>query len=212
MQSYGDTSFSLDLPFSFPFYDGNYTSVTVSNQGVLEFGSAMSAIYNANSDASLIASPVIAPLWASLRTDFTGNDIYVDESVADEVTIRWSATNRADNSPVNFSVTLFQNGNVQFDYGDGNTNLSPTIGISSGDGYYFVLSAFDGASSLTDANSIEFMLTPGRGSVDMGAYEYLGNSADKTPPTIIGTARRPSALTAQWVRALARSRCSFPRH
>ena len=96
----------------------------------------------------------IAPLWASLETNQTGDDIYVNTSVADQVTFRWAATNTADGSPANFAVTLFSNGSIQFYYGAGNTDLSPTVGISAGNGItYQLLSGYSGQATLTNARS-----------------------------------------------------------
>ena len=46
--------------------------------------------------------------------------------------IKSNATNEADNSDVQFSIPLFKDGRMRFDYGPGNTNLSPTIGASIG--------------------------------------------------------------------------------
>ena len=50
------------------------------------------------------------------------------------MTFRWNATNEADDSDVNFAVTLFSDGRIRFDYGAGNTSLTPTVGISMGNG------------------------------------------------------------------------------
>src|SRR5205823_7776180 len=66
-----------------------------------------------------------------------------------------------------------------------NANLSPTIGLSAGTGWAYQLSSYNGQSTLTNANGVEFGLTPG--FVDMGAYEFRGTSLDTTPPTITST-------------------------
>ncbi|MFN7805549.1 MAG: M10 family metallopeptidase C-terminal domain-containing protein, partial [Planctomycetaceae bacterium] len=65
--------------------------------------------------------------------------------------------------------------------------LSPTVGISRGDGNFFVMGQYDGATSLTNAESLRFALTPGITFVDIGAYEFRGNSNDSTPPQLLGT-------------------------
>jgi len=178
---------TLNLPFAFPFYGSSYSTVNVSSRGFLQFGSIT---FLTNSDALLSQSTMIAPMWGNIRTDGTGNDFFVDTSTAGQVTIRWNATNAADNSPVNFSVTLFSSGQVRFDYGSGNTNLAPNVGISSGNGQAYLLSAYDGQSSLTNAASAQFSLAPG--FRDLGAYEFRGSSLDTVPPTINATS--PSAI------------------
>ena len=57
----------------------------------------------------------LAPLWDTLHPSGTGDHIYVDTSVSGQVKIRWDATNEADGSDVNFSVTLFSTGLFRFD-------------------------------------------------------------------------------------------------
>jgi hypothetical protein len=183
-----NTSFAYNFPagFTFPFYGTTYSSVNVSTEGFLQFGSASNAD-DGNNNATLLASrPRIAPLWDNLRTNAAGDDIFVDISVAGQVKFRWNATNESNSSDVQFAVTLFASGEVRFDYGAGNTNLTPTVGVSPGNGQvYELVPGYDSAASLTNANSVMFSLAAGRR--DIGAYEYRGNSADLTPPFISST-------------------------
>src|SRR6185437_15173140 len=73
------------------------------------------------------------------------------------------------------------------------SGLTPTVGISAGDGqHYQLLPGYDGKSSLTSANSVVFNLVPG--VVDIGAYEFHGNSSTSTPPML--TATNPTAVNA----------------
>jgi parallel beta-helix repeat protein len=183
------TYWNLNFPagFTFPFYESNYSSVSVSTEGFLYFAGSMSPGDNDNSTDKLKANRIIAPLWDNIHTNGSGDDIFVDTSVAGQVTIRWNATNEANNADVNFSVTLSNDGSIQFNYGSGNTGLTPTVGISRGDGNIHVLSTYNNASTLTNAESIRFVLTPGVTFADMGAYEFRGNSNDAAPPQIVGT-------------------------
>ena len=106
--------------------------------------------------------------------------------MANQVTFRWVATNTANSSPANFAVTLYSNGSIQFYYGAGNTNLTPTVGISAGNGIaYQLLSGYSGQATLTNASSVLYTLQPG--IVDLGAYGFRGSSLDTTPPEITGT-------------------------
>jgi Ca2+-binding RTX toxin-like protein len=180
---------NIALPFSFPFYGVNYTSVNVGVNGTVRLGSlAISSGDPANdatnSTAKLIGSPnaIIAPLWDNLRTTGTGNDVFVDTSVVNQMRIRWNATHVETGNAVNFAVVLFADGRIRFEYGAGNTGLSPTIGISSGNGYAYRLASIDGSATLTNANTIEWSLAPG--FRDIGAYEFRGSSTDTAAPTI----------------------------
>jgi autotransporter-associated beta strand protein/parallel beta-helix repeat protein len=190
-----NTYFNLTLPFAFPFYDGQYTGVSVSTEGYLYFAGPGTAYDPANSTAKLQANRIIAPLWDDLRTSAPGNDIYVETAVAGQVTIRWNATSDTDNSPLNFAVVLYSDGRVRFDYGSGNTGLTPTVGISRGNNQHFVLPGYNGQASLTNANSLLFALTPGVTFADIGAYEFVGSSLDTTPPKV--TATTPALIDAQ---------------
>ena len=74
------------------------------------------------------------------------------------MTIRWNGERYGTGDPVAFSATLFADGTIHFNYGPGNTGLSPTIGISSGDGTRYVLSTYNNAGSLTWADTHEFAM------------------------------------------------------
>jgi hypothetical protein len=186
-------SWTLTLPFAFSFYGVSYTSVQVSSEGFLQFAGPDSAGDSANSTAKLLQDARIAPLWESMNTNGTGNDIFVDTSNSSYVTIRWNATAASDGGALNFSVNLFTTGKIQFNYGAGDKNLSATIGISRGDGRFYVLSTYSGQATLTNVSSVQDTLTATT-YTDIGAYEYQGNSTDTTPPTI--TAVTPALIAS----------------
>ncbi len=196
-QSYqGAIELNFSNGFQFPFYGTQYERVIISGAGFLYFEGSMSTADSNNSLETLRFNRMIAPLWDGL-TNPVGNDIYVSQSPTN-VTIRWSLYNANGLTPVNFSVTLHVDGKIDFHYGAGNTDLSPTIGISSGTGDSYLLSSYDGQNSLSDANSIQFALNPQGAYTDIGAYEFRGNSNDATPPSIV-------AITPAFVGASASS-------
>ena len=89
------------LPFGFPYYGEIQTTVRVWSNGFLNFGPHQGN--NAyNSFALLKENKRICPLWDDLKTTGTGEDIFIDESVAGEVTIRWKASTFNGNHRVNF--------------------------------------------------------------------------------------------------------------
>ncbi|MFT5126799.1 MAG: hypothetical protein ACI8W8_000395 [Rhodothermales bacterium] len=87
--------------------------------------------------------------------------------------MRWDASLEADLSDVNFAVTLFETGKIRFDYGAGNQNLSPIIGLSRGDGFSQL--------RLPQVDTKIVLQTSFR---DLGAYEFRGSTLDITPPEI----------------------------
>ena len=92
------------------------------------------------------------------RTDQGSEDIFIDASVSGQVTIRWAAETYSGAHPCNFAITLIDDGRIQLHYGAGNTGLTATIGISNGDGTSYLLASYNNATSLTDANSLEFVM------------------------------------------------------
>jgi hypothetical protein len=188
----GDGSYwNLTLPFAFPFYGQNYTQFYVSSRGFLDTGYAH-ADDGTNTTAELAENVRIAPLWDELRTNSTGDEIYVDTSVADQATIRWNATLKTNGADANFAVTLFKDGRLRFDYGPGNTGLSPTAGISFGNQGNYLLANYTGRAELANVNSLEIALTSGVSYTDLGAYEFRGSSLDNTPPAVTNTS--PAAI------------------
>jgi carboxypeptidase D len=156
---FGDDIFqNYALPFDFPYYGATYDTVRVWSNGFLNFGAHSGSAPN-NSDAGLIANKRIAPLWDDLRTNYPGKDIYIDESEPDRVTIRWDAVTYAGLHQVDVSVTLFDDGTIQFHYGPSNAPISPTVGLSNGDEVGYTLASHNNATSLTSANSLEFTAT-----------------------------------------------------
>ncbi len=147
-----------DLPFSFPFYGETYTSIRVRPNGFINMGT-FSGSTSVNSDAGLIGNTMIAPLWDDLRTTETGEDVFIDESVAGEVTIRWKGSAMASgNAAVDFAVVLSDDGSIRFDYGATNAGITPTIGVSAGDGVNYTLASINGLTSLSNANSLTFRI------------------------------------------------------
>jgi hypothetical protein len=195
-----DGYWNLNLPFAFPFYGTSYTNVSVSSNGLLQFSGSDAPNDPNHSDSRLLADVRIAPLWTDLRTDQPGNDIFVSTSVTGQVTIRWNATNKADDGIVNFAVTILNDGRIRYDYGPmTSTNVGATVGLSAGNGLLGQLSTYDGRLNLTDAPSVLWTLQPG--FVDIGAYEFQGNSLNTTPPAI--TATTPAAVASGGVTGLS---------
>jgi hypothetical protein len=144
--------FDYPLPFTFPFYGEDQTEIRVCLDGWLNFGPHVGSTYN-NSEVALAANKRIAVLWDDLRTD-QGGDIYIDESVAGQITFRWDAVTRSGSHPCNFSAMLFSDGKIRFDYGSGNNPLTATVGVSAGDTVHYFLSSYDSVPDLGDADSL----------------------------------------------------------
>ncbi len=148
-----DAAFDYNLPFAFPFYGQTYTAVKVATDGWINFGAYVGSTWN-NSTALLQANKRIAVMWDDLRTNVAGGDIFIDESVAGQVTFRWQGVVRSGSIPANFSCTLYQDGRIRMNYGATNSNLTCTIGVSNGVNKYF-LASYNAQPALTNVDSIE---------------------------------------------------------
>ena len=167
----------VPLPFPFRLFGKTYSLAYVYGDGILTFGGTdFSPCYDR---ASLAMDTAIAPMWMSLAY---GGDAQNSENVymstgADSVTFRWAAETQPylipflTPGPVNFSATLYQDGRVTMQYGDGNRDLAdslvfapscspmaPTVGISNGHESYTLVSLFhDSHPNLENAPGLTFL-------------------------------------------------------
>lgn len=152
-----DQSWQYQLPFSFPFFGSEYESVYVCSNGFLDFtNNASSYLNSTNTFKSRI---MIAPLWDDLITNGSSQqdeDIYIDTPTPESISFRWLAERYETGDPVNVEVILYKDGQIQFNYGPGNINLSPTVGISGGDGTNYHAATCDGISSLDQVQTVLF--------------------------------------------------------
>ncbi len=152
-----DKSWSYDLPFSFEFFGTEYNSVFISANGFLDFTNNNSSYLN--SIEKLKGRVIIAPLWNDfiINEDDPLQDIYIHMPTSDSLCIRWKAETFSEEGGANFEVILYKDGRIQFNYGDGNSDLSPVIGISAGDGEEYVISEYNAVSELGNARSVMFV-------------------------------------------------------
>ncbi len=163
------------LPFSFPFFGQNFSSVNISTNGNLFFSTPPT---RGNGDADDVPSSaiglaqfkMISGLWDDLRTDRrAGDDIYVT-SDSSHIIFRWSAVTFGDGTaatefPVNFEIELRSNGAIFTRYGTGqsaptNTFLFPVVGISGGEPEAYVIPSHTSEQAfktLTNAQEVTFL-------------------------------------------------------
>jgi len=187
-----DSATLVDLPFTFDFHGTGYDRVAVSSNGFLQFSGIEgtfsgpeSAQQARNSIRRLASEARIAPLFDDLditpETQFGLGQarVFIDEWTPGAFTVRWEGHHEASRSRVNASVTLSDGGGIRFDYGEGNFGLSPTVGISAGDGEVFTRSIHDGSAGLGPADSVTFETRAG--IVDLGAHEFGGPAGAPLP-------------------------------
>src|SRR5262249_47196656 len=85
--------------------------------------------------------------------------IFIDTSVSGEVRIRWAAAEFNSGNACNFAVCLYSDGRIRFEYGGGNTSLTPTVGMSWGDSRGSIVPAtHDEHATLTNAHTLQFAM------------------------------------------------------
>jgi hypothetical protein len=162
-----DTTVAASLGFTFSFYENNYTSLFISSNGILTFGTADNAHANAVivSGTALGGKAAILPFWDDLNPASGGTIHHQTTGTAGSRTFVVQYTNVP---PYNngtdggtFQVRLSEsNGQISFHYNDvdftgtGNDGgVSATIGIQSGTGkavqHSFNTSSVVAGSSLT---------------------------------------------------------------
>ena len=150
-----EDTWDIDLPFAFPYWQSPHTKVYVTPNGCVD----LAPLWDETSNRAewLRALPRIAGLWDDLSLDGAG-DLYVT-STTTWVRLRWDAVTAAAAEPVNVAITLHDDGRIRFDYGGGNTGLTPTVGTSRGyGGDVSLVATLDGEESLTAASSVELEL------------------------------------------------------
>ena len=155
-----DSAITYSLPFDFPYFGEVIpagTDIYICTNGFVDLDSYSTDF--SNTVAELIVNKRIAAFWEDLVTNGTAQadeDIYILED-PDYLAIRWIAETLSSDRPVNFELVMHTDGRIQFNYDGGNdlsgTSLSPTIGISKGDGNYYNLSVYNGETLLTDVES-----------------------------------------------------------
>jgi filamentous hemagglutinin family protein len=156
-----DSSFAYTLPFGFTYYGVPYSTLYVSSNGVITFGSGSSAYSSSTAglQAGVQALPTISPAWSDWVT-YAPSDIYIHQPSASTLAVRWDAANYGNNSyTANFETVLAQQGTVTFNYGAA-TAMSPgysaIIGVSKGDNVHYTISALNNPGSLNNLASTSF--------------------------------------------------------
>jgi subtilisin family serine protease len=181
----GDDKLKLNfaLPFAFPFFGQNFSTVNISTNGNLFFSTPPT---RSNGDADDVPSSsigitkfkMISGLWDDLRTDSvdpvnspcTGCDVFVVNPDPSRIIFRWKGVTFGDETiatqfPVNFEIELRSNGTILTRYGAGqsaptNTGLFSVVGISGGEPEAYVIPSHTSEQvpiSLTNAPEVTFL-------------------------------------------------------
>ena len=131
----------VELPFSFPFYGNNYSTVFVGSQGDLTFGEGRSRSHRIQTNTLLDGPPTIAALWDRLL--LSGNKTIPGESIGRATrgviltreeddgtfTIEYKNAGLSQGAErITFSINLRDDGQILLNYPD--LEQWPTVGRS----------------------------------------------------------------------------------
>jgi len=131
----GDDSYaSVTLPFEFPFYGGNKTSIKISSNGYLTFGADGSDFSNDPIPNTVDPNDIICPFWEDLNPSSAGSVYY--KALTDKFIVQYSNVARfASQGTYSFEVILSRSGEIKFQYFQMRGILSgATVGIENSDG------------------------------------------------------------------------------
>ncbi|WP_197456009.1 right-handed parallel beta-helix repeat-containing protein [Stieleria neptunia] len=182
--SFSDYAWQYTLPFVFPYFEKSSSTVTISSGGLIQFDGNGGIYWDETALERFADASQITAFWDNLRTDGADDDLFIDESIPDQVTIRWDATHVTDGTDIDFSVTLYANGEFSFHYGS-DVTTSPVAGYANQELDRAYTAATHGTQSFAANQSIDFELLPGQ--VDLGALEFRGSSDDVVAPVVSTT-------------------------
>jgi len=133
----GDDAYQeIDLPFAFDFYGVNKTSVKISSNGYLTFGTDGTDFSNDPIPSNTNPDDFIAPFWDDLNPGSGAQGhiyYYYDESNSRFIVEYKEVQHYSSGRPETFEVILYQNGDILYQYQALSYVTSSTVGIENSD-------------------------------------------------------------------------------
>jgi hypothetical protein len=174
----GDDAFQeVGLPFAFPFYGEAKTTVKVSSNGFLTFGTDGVARSNASIPSSTQPNDLVAPFWDDLNPR-SGSEAriygYYDAANSRFIVEYQRLQHYPSGNPETFEVMLYADGTIVYQYQTVSRATTATVGIENRTGTDG-LQVSHNASSVHGGLAVQFRLgtnwlsvTPQTGTVAAG--------------------------------------------
>jgi hypothetical protein len=156
---------TVSLPWSFPFYGQEYTSITICSNGYVTFGSTGDAYENAGIPATAEPNAIIAMFWDDFNPTAGGTISYAYNSGPNEFYVLYNAVEHYSTSgsvgTYTMELILSSDGQVSIQYQTmvGLLN-SATIGIENTDGAVGLEILHNATPTGLDGRAIHFNYPP----------------------------------------------------
>lgn len=192
-----DNAVQLDLGFEFPFWDQTFTSAWVSSNGTISFSTSSNLCCNGQPLENAPRNTIYG-FWTDL-VSYSGNPYYRRSDGS--FLVGWYATNEyGSNYQETIEVSLFKNGDIQFNYGNlglqWHTATAGITGPNAGDN----IQLFYGSdvSNLANKSGILRYISPTQ-PVDCNVTPM----DPSCPPEVISPVQTVSTATVQQVEEAA---------
>ncbi|MCH8271682.1 MAG: S8 family serine peptidase, partial [Candidatus Marinimicrobia bacterium] len=184
-----DDYVGVTLPFTFNFYDNLYTSVKISSNGYLTFGTSPTVYTNDPIPNASEPNDIIAPFWDDLYPPTGGTIYYYHDTGANRFIVQYDEIWHINGSGYYFfQVILYHSGAILYQYENMQGDLtSTTVGIENSDGTDGLQVAFNTiyihnslAVRITRGASDWVNVDPASGSVFEGDSLAIGVEYDAT--------------------------------
>jgi len=213
----GDDIWSSELPlgFFFPFFENSYSSVYISSNGFLFFGTSLpgSAATNSSIPSEIKPNNLIAPFWDDLVIGDNVNQgrvfCYLSGTEPTRIFIIEfkDVTRLGDNNfPFTFEVILHESGNIEIRYASMTGDLDKaTIGIEDIDGIDGLELLYNSIGPLSNLSSNKsYLLTypednPRFKMSPLFQSNFLISGSVLFPVTIKNTGLHPDVFNLEWL-------------
>jgi len=206
-----DVSVSIPIGFTFPFYGAPNTTVFVSSNGLLTFGTANPGFVNAD----LTTTPpqaAISTFWDDLLTSGgqPGSNVFfqvLGSGPDQHLTIQWNLitffSGGAVGDTITFQAQLFADGRIRFNYRDlvsgsapGNNGASATVGIKGAgtQGPDRLLLAFNNGPNAFVGSGQSTLLSPPNPTPDLYSFTLTEGEANTLAVKSLSAAAASVAL------------------
>jgi subtilisin-like proprotein convertase family protein len=200
-----DTEVNVALPFSFPWYAGNYSNVVIGANGGLKFVNVSTTLHVGYSNQCLPVTsttssqggPDVAAFWDDLNATQMGEVYWYDDPANGRFIVSWEGVPHASSSTdgISFQVQLYPDGRVQVHWLDVDFagsfydgGGSATIGIqdfaggTTGQGHFVELGCLDGI--LEDGDAAQFFVCQESDGDGFFPPSCGGADCDDSDPTV----------------------------